>query len=547
MKVISLASRQCGSGKTVLAIHLAHAAAQLGSHRIALIDTDQHGSLDYWRRKGGSAGFTADSSVEVFRTAPEKLPEMLHDLSCQGFHIALIDTVWRPRSATEAAVELSDLVVVPAAPTEDELIAATATATTVRAASRQILFVLNRDMGEAEVTAQAHDRLARLGPIASVTIPYVRTLPRSVVAGRTVIDDDPHSDVSRNLLWLWRDVVNVLEAQRRPVHRPPTDAEIARGPVVVKAPPKDEDPEAQPAEAADAAPAAAESPAPSPGGYGGRVVVVGNQKGGSGKSTMAMHFAIGFLYQGLRVATVDLDAGQRTLTHYLENRRAHARATGAELALPGGHILGGDTHTDLSFGDLMSRLRDTHDIVIVDTPSGLTKLSRKAHSELDILVTPINDSFLDLDVLGGIDAETLDHREDGAYGRIARHAVTRGVTRDGKTPSWIVCRNRLSNLDAHNKRNVCDALERLAQRLGFTVAPGFSERVIYRGLFLRGLTLLDLRRASVDTPMSMSHVAARQELRALLELVGGRLWPGWQPDLDRTTGGAGARGQASMG
>ena len=63
-----------------------------------------------------------------------------------------------------------------------------------------------------------------------------------------------------------------------------------------------------------------------------RVIVVGNEKGGSGKSTVAMHVAVALVKaRPERVATIDLDIRQRSLTHYVENRRAWGERIGREL------------------------------------------------------------------------------------------------------------------------------------------------------------------------------------------------------------------------
>jgi len=85
---------------------------------------------------------------------------------------------------------------------------------------------------------------------------------------------------------------------------------------------------------------------------------------------------------------------------------------------------------------------------------------------------------------------------------------------------WVVMRNRLSSLAARNKRDMGTVIEALAKRIGFRTATGLSERVIYRELFLSGLTLLDLKRGAsggkTGPSMTMSHVAARQEVRDLV-------------------------------
>src|SRR5271170_4560613 len=64
------------------------------------------------------------------------------------------------------------------------------------------------------------------------------------------------------------------------------------------------------------------------------VIVLGNEKGGSGKSTTAMHVAVALLQAGQRVATIDLDSRQGSFTHYVENRRAWATRAGIELEHP---------------------------------------------------------------------------------------------------------------------------------------------------------------------------------------------------------------------
>ena len=64
-----------------------------------------------------------------------------------------------------------------------------------------------------------------------------------------------------------------------------------------------------------------------------RVIVVGNEKGGSGKSTVAMHIAVGLMKSHQRVATIDLDSRQKTFTHYIENRHAWAQHVSCDLEI----------------------------------------------------------------------------------------------------------------------------------------------------------------------------------------------------------------------
>jgi chromosome partitioning protein len=93
---------------------------------------------------------------------------------------------------------------------------------------------------------------------------------------------------------------------------------------------------------------------------------------------------------------------------------------------------------------------------------------------------------------------------------------TRAIA-DGGSIDWIVLRNRLSSIKAKNKVQMEGVLSKLSKRLGFRYYPGFGERVIFRELFLSGLTLLDLE--ALGENMTISHVTARQELRNLLGMI----------------------------
>lgn len=254
-----------------------------------------------------------------------------------------------------------------------------------------------------------------------------------------------------------------------------------------------------------------------------RVIVVGNQKGGSGKSTIAMHLIVGLARAGFVVGSVDLDAGQATLTRYIENRRSFAERRGLDLP--------GPEHVPLAPGDdieadrrrldhVMMAFHHQVDVVVVDTPGTDTPLSRAAHALADVLITPLNDSFVDLDVLARVDGETLAITGPSAYAAAVWEAKQARARLDGHALQWIVLRNRLSHLDARNKRDMEETLRDLARRIGFTIIPGLGERVIYREMFLNGLTLLDLRQDGTGVDMRMSHVAARNELRTLLETIG---------------------------
>lgn len=273
---------------------------------------------------------------------------------------------------------------------------------------------------------------------------------------------------------------------------------------------------------ATASPGPATAPAPA------HVIVVGCEKGGSGKSTTSMHLIVALLRLGYRVGTVDLDARQWTLTRYLSNRAATVQRDRMALPMPRHFFLAPSEKVNRQeaqeedrtrFEAILAKLKAESDYVVIDCAGTDSFLARVAHSYADTLVTPVNDSFVDLDVVAHVDGRTGDILRPSVYAEMVWDQRKARAKRDGGSIDWIVMRNRLSNLEANNKREMGEVLDRLAKRIGFRLAPGFSERVIFRELFLQGLTMLDVfdqsAAASGGKPR-MSHVAARQEVRALI-------------------------------
>lgn len=259
-----------------------------------------------------------------------------------------------------------------------------------------------------------------------------------------------------------------------------------------------------------------------------RVIVIGNEKGGAGKSTVAMHLSVALMRMDQRVGIIDLDVRQRTLTRYLENRQRWMQSTGSKLPMPEVIRVDASTERDLDTAEreeterltgAIERLKQVSDYIIIDAPGGDTFLSRLAHTIADTLITPLNDSFVDFDLLGDVNPQTLEVIRPSFYSEMVWNCRKKKAQASRKPIDWIVMRNRVSPLEARNKQKVGEALSNLSRRIGFRLAPGLSERVIYRELFPAGLTLLDLTERGSNVAFTMSHVAARQELRDLVILL----------------------------
>lgn len=255
------------------------------------------------------------------------------------------------------------------------------------------------------------------------------------------------------------------------------------------------------------------------------ILVLGNEKGGSGKSTTAMHVAVHLLRQGYRVGCLDLDARQGTLRRYIKNRLDYVKANNLSLPSPTYAVIervelesrsDSEKREEAILDAFIAEFRASHDFLIVDTPGSDSSLARRALCHADTLLTPMNDSFIDLDILGQVDPNSHKVVRPSHYAEVVWEQRKTRAGCGSRPIDWVVMRNRLGTLDSANNRAMETALEDLANRIGFRLVVGFTERVIFRELFLMGLTLLDLRDVGADIKLRMSHIAARQEVAQLV-------------------------------
>ncbi|MBX9773029.1 MAG: division plane positioning ATPase MipZ [Xanthobacteraceae bacterium] len=263
---------------------------------------------------------------------------------------------------------------------------------------------------------------------------------------------------------------------------------------------------------------------------GAHVVLLGNQKGGSGKSTLAMHIAVALLQSGQRVTTIDLDYEQRTLTRYIENRRITASDERSMLKLPDHICIDDLSHRGTKWSDndrinalseVLRSYQPVSDFILIDTPGNGGPLTVFAHGLADTVITPVNDSFVDLDVIFSMGPTPDKTLKPSRYAETIQKAFEARRAVSKRDPDWIVVRNRISPLSSRNERGVVQALETLAKRGSFRATSGLVERVVYREFFPLGLTTFDSFATShVGVKPNVSHVLARLEVRQLIATLG---------------------------
>jgi len=257
------------------------------------------------------------------------------------------------------------------------------------------------------------------------------------------------------------------------------------------------------------------------------IIVIGNEKGGTGKSTISMHLAVKFLQEDYKIATIDLDGRQGTLSKYISNREKFNLEKDAQLQIPEHYKL-----TPINFRDtenihkqiselksLVSELSNKFDAIIIDTAGSNNYLFAEGYKFADTLITPINESLIDLDIFADID---LDKKEIGKMNHFSEFIwdIKKNIALQRKPfLNWIVVKNRVSHINSKNKDLFNFLLLKLAKKIGFRPAGSVRERVIYRELFLQGLTVLDMRNEKVKLKMSISHIAAKREIKALAEAI----------------------------
>ena len=251
------------------------------------------------------------------------------------------------------------------------------------------------------------------------------------------------------------------------------------------------------------------------------IIVIGNEKGGTGKSTLAMHLAIKLMFENFKVAILDLDGRQGSLSKYIANRRSFCCKNNIHLPIPTHYIFEPQPKeaNKLEIETLIKELSNRFDAIIIDTPGFRNYLFELAHKFPHTLITPISDSLVDLSAIADINPDNGEILQAGHYAEFVWEIKKKLASQGLPYLNWIICGNKISPIRSKNKNIVFNKLENLAKLYGFRFSSGLKDRVIYKELFLNGLTVLDLSVPELHHRMTISHLAAKMELNSLAEFI----------------------------
>lgn len=123
----------------------------------------------------------------------------------------------------------------------------------------------------------------------------------------------------------------------------------------------------------------------------GKVITIAQQKGGSGKTTLAVNLAAEFLRRDMTVALLDTDP-QGSLGRWFMTRRERLGEAGLEFS----------TSSAWGVSYECEKLKKSVDVVIVDTPPKVDADLRPALREADLVLIPVAASHVDLWATDGV-------------------------------------------------------------------------------------------------------------------------------------------------
>lgn len=251
------------------------------------------------------------------------------------------------------------------------------------------------------------------------------------------------------------------------------------------------------------------------------VIVLGNEKGGTGKSTLAMHLAIRLMQENFKIAVIDLDGRQGSLTKYIENRKRFCSNNNVSLPIPSLYVFEPqkDEANKSEIKNLINDLKGRFDALILDTAGSRNYLFELAHEYPHTLITPISDSLIDLAAIADINPQTGEILRAGHYAEFVWDVKKKLAAQNLPCLNWVVCGNKISSFNSNNKKTVFAKLENISKLYGFRFSAGLKDRVIYKELFLDGLTVLDMNTPELHKRMTVSHLSAKMELNSLAEFI----------------------------
>jgi chromosome partitioning protein len=199
MKTIVIQSQKGGSGKTMLAAHLA-VEAERSSDAAWVIDTDRQATLSLWheRRK--------NDTPQRLDAPLERMPDALAKVAAQGAAYCFIDTAPTISEQNTKLLRLADLVLIPVRPSPSDLWAVAETVSQVKEAGKPFLFVLTQAKPQATITAQAVAALSEHGRVAQAFVSDRVAYAAAMTGGNTAPELSTKGPAAQEIEALWNEI-----------------------------------------------------------------------------------------------------------------------------------------------------------------------------------------------------------------------------------------------------------------------------------------------------------------------------------------------------
>lgn len=194
MKVLTIANRKGGAGKSTCAANFAVEAARAG-YKTIIIDMDPQKTLETWWQK------RKEEDVPLVESSTEDLENLIIKLRDKKFDLCIIDTPGDASQNARIGIQVANLVLIPSKPTAPDLSAIGRTISIVEEYKKKFIFVLTQGVVRSKATFQASSVLSSFGSVAPAVISNRLCYGTAMGLGCSAADVDKSAEEEIRVVW----------------------------------------------------------------------------------------------------------------------------------------------------------------------------------------------------------------------------------------------------------------------------------------------------------------------------------------------------------